>query len=244
LKYIYTESILLISVFAFTWLFQIIHSACEGTKPPQEFKYFLTISLAKLFFPSYFFGCPWNFTFIQPRYFILTLILLIVIIEVLILEVQKYSGAKFLIPKRFRILPYNYYIKEESLSNDKKGGDCCICLDKMVKLNIFNNITRIAEKDVTNNDCIKNSVIDVCQSTDNFETSKEVIKEGKVKIKFSKKIIKHKIIGYLDDLKHVYKKTKYMETPCKHTFHSECLESWMNQKSECPYCRTIIPPLE
>lgn len=35
---------------------------------------------------------------------------------------------------------------------------------------------------------------------------------------------------------------KYMETPCKHRFHVECLKSWMDQKLECPNCRQKIPP--
>ena len=30
----------------------------------------------------------------------------------------------------------------------------------------------------------------------------------------------------------------YMLTPCKHIFHSECLEKWFEQKRECPNCRT------
>ena len=30
----------------------------------------------------------------------------------------------------------------------------------------------------------------------------------------------------------------YMLTPCKHIFHSECLEKWFEQKKECPNCRT------
>lgn len=34
-----------------------------------------------------------------------------------------------------------------------------------------------------------------------------------------------------------------MQTPCKHRYHEECLQSWMNSKLECPSCRTPIPPL-
>ena len=29
----------------------------------------------------------------------------------------------------------------------------------------------------------------------------------------------------------------YMMTPCKHFFHTACLESWFKQKKECPSCR-------
>ena len=36
----------------------------------------------------------------------------------------------------------------------------------------------------------------------------------------------------------------YMKTPCGHVFHTRCLETWLEIKNECPYCRQRIPPLE
>ena len=35
----------------------------------------------------------------------------------------------------------------------------------------------------------------------------------------------------------------YMITPCYHIFHSECLESWMKYKLQCPVCRESLPPI-
>ena len=54
---------------------------------------------------------------------------------------------------------------------------------------------------------------------------------------------------YLEDLVKRYKnrnrnKGPYMVTPCHHLFHAKCLEMWLEQKNECPYCRQKIPPLE
>lgn len=36
---------------------------------------------------------------------------------------------------------------------------------------------------------------------------------------------------------------KYMVTPCRHIFHAECLEGWMNLRLVCPVCREVLPPL-
>ena len=36
----------------------------------------------------------------------------------------------------------------------------------------------------------------------------------------------------------------YMKTPCGHVFHTRCLETWLEIKNECPYCRQKIPPLD
>lgn len=35
----------------------------------------------------------------------------------------------------------------------------------------------------------------------------------------------------------------YMVTPCRHIFHSECLEGWINLRLVCPVCRESLPPL-
>ena len=58
-------------------------------------------------------------------------------------------------------------------------------------------------------------------------------------------IIKKTIIKYITKLiKKQTMKEKYMLTPCKHLFHTKCLESWLNVKNQCPCCRQKIPPLE
>jgi len=36
--------------------------------------------------------------------------------------------------------------------------------------------------------------------------------------------------------------TKFMETPCKHTFHETCLKKWLDVRTICPCCRFDLPP--
>nr|POF13851.1 dsc e3 ubiquitin ligase complex subunit 1 [Quercus suber] len=35
----------------------------------------------------------------------------------------------------------------------------------------------------------------------------------------------------------------YMVTPCRHVFHSACLEGWMKYRLQCPNCREALPAL-
>jgi hypothetical protein len=35
----------------------------------------------------------------------------------------------------------------------------------------------------------------------------------------------------------------YMVCPCRHVFHSACLEGWMKYRLQCPICREGLPPL-
>jgi len=38
--------------------------------------------------------------------------------------------------------------------------------------------------------------------------------------------------------------TKIMVTPCSHIFHTDCLNSWMEQKEVCPICRSSLPEVD
>lgn len=41
----------------------------------------------------------------------------------------------------------------------------------------------------------------------------------------------------------VFARRQYMVTPCRHIFHSACLEGWMRFRLQCPICREELPPL-
>ena len=56
--------------------------------------------------------------------------------------------------------------------------------------------------------------------------------------------VEEKIIKWLKNMEGKNVKKKYMITPCDHVFHTLCLEKWMRQKNECPYCKSALPTLE
>lgn len=41
----------------------------------------------------------------------------------------------------------------------------------------------------------------------------------------------------------IFSRRTYMVTPCRHIFHSACLEGWMRYRLQCPICRDNLPPL-
>lgn len=41
----------------------------------------------------------------------------------------------------------------------------------------------------------------------------------------------------------VLERRKYMYTPCRHIFHTVCLEGWLRFRLQCPNCREELPPL-
>jgi hypothetical protein len=41
----------------------------------------------------------------------------------------------------------------------------------------------------------------------------------------------------------IFARKVYMVTPCRHIFHTKCLENWMRFRLQCPICREDLPPL-
>ncbi|OAQ64378.2 transmembrane E3 ubiquitin-protein ligase [Pochonia chlamydosporia 170] len=41
----------------------------------------------------------------------------------------------------------------------------------------------------------------------------------------------------------VFARRMYMVTPCRHIFHTACLESWLRFRLQCPICREELPPI-
>ena len=193
-------------LFGSTWISQIIYSAKQGTKPPMSYLYILSTSFSKISISFYVKAYKNNIFGYRPNYIKVFIVSSVIIIEAIILCLQKFLGAKFIIPKKFRKHIYNYYKNENEISQKDKETECVICLDKIG--NYF-----ISEDEEINNIRGKN--------------------------------LKEKIVKYIEKLKNKQKnKEKYMLTPCKHLFHTKCLESWLNVKNQCPCCRQKIPPLE
>ena len=61
-------------------------------------------------------------------------------------------------------------------------------------------------------------------------------------VEILKIFIKKNILNFYKSSSNIENKL-YMLTPCKHIFHSECLENWLEQKKECPNCKTSFENL-
>ena len=118
-------------LFASTWISQIIYSAKQGTKPPMSYLYILSTSFSKISISIYLKAYKNNIFGFRPNYTKVLIVSGVIIIEAIILCLQKYLGAKFIIPKRFRTQVYNYYKNENEISNNDKEIECVICLDKI-----------------------------------------------------------------------------------------------------------------
>ena len=40
------------------------------------------------------------------------------------------------------------------------------------------------------------------------------------------------------------KSSIFLKSRCGHQYHLDCMKKWMEQKSECPICRKILPKID
>jgi hypothetical protein len=158
--------------------------------------------------------------FLKEKKLIVSLVIIIldgvIFIEAIILSLQKLIGPKFFLTKKYKQPKYVYFRKKSDISEADLEQECVICLENIGKIyDEFEN-----EKN-NNNDNNNNQ-----NKNEKFNLEKY-------------------IINFLSKFQKKHKNEKpFMVTPCHHIFHSRCLELWLEQKNECPYCRAKIPPLE
>ncbi|ODA84042.1 hypothetical protein RJ55_02560 [Drechmeria coniospora] len=61
-----------------------------------------------------------------------------------------------------------------------------------------------------------------------------------------REVLEVSVIGAGDDegrVATVFARRLYMVTPCRHIFHTACLEGWMRFRLQCPICREELPPV-
>ena len=222
IKVCLTNYYLILSIYTLSWLSQIIFSIYKNQRPPMSRLYIVWNSINRLFLPIYAKGIDKNFFDLKPSYFKVGLLVIIIIFEAIILILQKSLGARIIIPKKCRKQNqrFDYYRDKVNIEKHVSKNPICVI-------------------------CLENLNVDV---DENF---------NKVKKKKKSKTLGAKILNflYLDLLNEKIKKCikylegknlkkKYMITPCDHVYHTVCLEKWMKQKNECPYCKTKIPTID
>ena len=133
-KFIYTYFILTIIEFLGTWIFQIYHSAKNGTKPPMSYNYIFLVSLFKMLIPIYIKCYPNSIFDLRPNYLKVFIIDFIVFIQMIILFLQKLISPKFFVPRKYRVMEFDYYKKSDEINENDKEQECVICLENLSNL--------------------------------------------------------------------------------------------------------------
>ena len=230
--------------FIFTWLPQILFNIYYKNRVSFPIIYIIGLFLNRIF-PSFYFNFyENNFLRIPNNKNIVITSILILLILTFILYSQTLFGPRWFLPL-LQVDEYNFYIDEKDLRKIKKDIDsleCLICLNPIIEnkknnsnMTVYDNAAGFNETD--------NLVIEVNDNQlnymDNNNSNNKFLKC--CRFKYRDRCIGDKsiIINFHEFSKNILNKP-FMITPCKHVFHSDCLEEWFKMKKECPNCRTII----
>ena len=215
-----------------TWTPQIIFNIYYDNRISLPWSYIILTSIYRLFIPCYFRLNKNNFFLISPDYFFSFFIISLMIFQIFILYCQSIKGSRFFLPNKFRKNYFDFYKNKKEilfLNPNANNIECVICLN-----NIFNEIDNIYNAKFVINDYItldENEHIQILRKNYIYNLYEEKNNNWKNKyfslFNFNKRNIN------IDN-------KKYIMTPCKHLFHSKCLEMWLQRKKECPNCRKEI----
>lgn len=211
-----------------TWTPQIIFNIYYNNRVALPWSYIIFTSIYRLFIPCYFRLNKKNFFLISPDYTFCVFIIILMFFQIYILYYQKIKGSRFFLPEKFRINQLDFYKNKEeilSLNPNANNIECVICLYPLFHTEnehtkyFFNDFISLGE----------NEHVQILRDDFNIFEEKNNFYKKKIKSFFEFRERSLNVEG-----------KKYIITPCKHFFHSKCLEMWFHRKRECPNCRTEI----
>ena len=123
-----------------TWITQIVHSAWVGMRSVMSVGYIISISLSKIYITFYIKGYEHNAFCFEANYKWVLVLESVILVEMVVMLIQKCYGVKIIIPSFLGKHSYNYYYNDYSDKNDViKTNECAICLSSMKENKAVNN---------------------------------------------------------------------------------------------------------
>ncbi|KAK4072474.1 hypothetical protein Trihar35433_4538 [Trichoderma harzianum] len=209
-------------VYLSMWIPQIYRNIIRNCRRALKWQFVIGQSLLRLLPLAYFWLKPDNFllTRTEPRAF--ALLGLWVWLQIFVLATQDAVGPRFGIPKGWMPDAWDYHpvLRED---NVEAGG-------LPIGLGAEDSPGRDRRRSSEDRDKARpgdgtTRAIDCAICREVLEVP--VVKAGEEDMS---------VTG-------VFSRRMYMVTPCRHIFHTPCLESWMKFRLQCPICREDLPPI-
>ncbi|EME47633.1 hypothetical protein DOTSEDRAFT_69552 [Dothistroma septosporum NZE10] len=215
------------------WIPQIHRNVQRNCRRALNWDFVLGQSIMRLVPFIYFYGYRHNVIFAEVNYYGLSMLAVWIWIQVVVLGSQELLGPRWFIRKDWVPPAYDYH---PVLREDEEGATMPIGFSQA-------NANASAPSSPTQE-----------RGSSPIARRPSIAKETKEK---GKRIFDCAIC--MQDLEvsvveagtsrdvglvgGVLARRNYMVTPCRHIFHSSCLEGWMKYRLQCPICRETLPPL-
>ena len=222
IAYINTLAILYLSF----WIPQIYRNVKRNCRKAFLWKFVLGQSILRIIPFAYFYLKEDNVLFVEPRPITMLVLAGWLWVQIWVLAAQEVLGPRFGLPKGWLPEAWDYHpiLRED----DTEGGGMPIGLVQAPRSPRLERV-RTGEKKVDSHiwsvDCaICMQVLEVPVVASGEDGSGGVA-------------------GGAGGVAGMLARRLYMITPCRHAFHSACLEGWMRFRLQCPICRENLPPL-
>lgn len=212
------------------WVPQIYRNVMRNCRKALRWDFVVGQSILRLFPFIYFLTARGNVLFIRPDWTTALILTGWVWIQAWILASQDILGPRFFVPRGWAPPAYDYH----PTLRDHPGPDEDLEAGGVVSIASL----RADERDM------------VTDKGDDKHRSKD-----RKRVMFDCAICMQDIEvpvlpaptsaggSVTDGATSILSRRAYMVTPCRHIFHTACLESWMRLRLQCPICRESIPPV-
>lgn len=200
-------------IFSSLWLPQIYRNIVRNCRKALTWEYILGTSLLRIVPILYWYLTPRNVLYAAPSPRVAFMLIMWLGLQILIMAAQQFMGPRTFVPERWCPPAYDYH---PILYDDLEAGGLPI-----------GEITSASEGKDADSKEGNRKVFDcaICMNEIDVPViSKDERKNGSGRNAWMEQ-------------------RNYMVTPCRHIFHSECLDGWMNMRLVCPVCREALPPL-
>ncbi|PKY08777.1 putative RING finger ubiquitin ligase [Aspergillus campestris IBT 28561] len=211
------------------WTPQIYRNVMRNCRKALRWDFVVGQSFLRLFPFMYFLTVRGNVLFVRPDVTTALVLAGWVWIQVWVLASQDILGPRFFIPRGWAPPAYDYHplVRDAAGSDDLESGGV-LPIEAL----------RADERDISIDDKgddkhrpkdKKKAIFDCAICMQEIEVPVLAASTGSNSV--------------TDGATTILSRRAYMVTPCRHIFHSTCLESWMRLRLQCPICRESIPPV-
>ena len=214
-------------IYLSAWVPQIYRNTMRNCRKALLWKYVIGQSLLRLVPIAYFYGIYDNVLFVDNDRHALLILAGWVWIQVWVLVIQSILGPRIFVKKSWVPPAYDYH---PILREDEEGATMPIG---------FTQATEAAPSAPSSPTSRRPSVVEKDKGKRVYDCAicmqdieVPVVPDGGGDASSS-----------ASSPANILARRAYMVTPCRHIFHTHCLEGWMRYRLACPICRETLPPL-
>jgi hypothetical protein len=208
------------------WLPQIYRNIMRNCRKALRWDFVLGQSAVRLIPITYFYAVRDNVLFSRTDYTALLVLVGWVWVQMLALASQEFLGSRFFVREGWAPPAYDYH---PILREDEEGATMPIGSSSLPLAD--SDSSPISKGEEQKDKSSGKKVFDCSICAQDIEVP--VIPMGMSESAAG--------VGGMGGI--VLQRRAYMVTPCRHIFHTGCLEGWMRYRLQCPNCREILPPL-